>query len=104
MESEEEIFRRWCEINRLDTTEVEMKNTIDFQAFITGWRIREACEPLARACGVFLNDFMDAVARVGRVIAGNLRELHLDRYFITEATHPRKKKRGTKRRKRQGRL
>lgn len=52
----------------------------------------------------FVEKFDAAVRIIADVIHGALGKIEIPQYLITEWSNPRKKPRGTKRRKRQGRL
>ena len=52
----------------------------------------------------FVELFDAAVQRIADVIHGALGKIEIPKYLMTEWSNPRKKPRGTKRRKRQGRL
>lgn len=108
MKTDEKIFREYCETihkGMIDPLEyIVLRDTIDFQSFIAQYRLRELMEAVVDS----VQPLMDAIKRVGKEVVEVLRRafgnIEFERYFVTEVRNPRKKPRGTKRRKRQGRL
>ena len=66
--------------------------------------INEATAILEPAFREYAKQIDEAVQRIADVIRGALETIGSTQYLLTEVKHPRKKPRGTKRRKRQGRL
>ena len=108
MKTDEEIFREFCETIYKGTVDpleyIVLRDSVEFQSFLAQYRMRELMEAVVDS----VQPLMDAIKRVGKEVVEILRRtlgnIEFERYFITEVRNPRKKKRGTKRRKRQGRL
>ena len=108
MKTDEEIFREFCETIYKGTVDpleyIALRDSVEFQSFLASYRLRELMEAVVDS----VQPLMDAIKRVGtevtKMLCRALGDIEFQRYFVTEVRNPRKKKRGTKRRKRQGRL
>ena len=108
MKPDEEVFREYCETihkGMVDPLEyIVLRDSTEFQGFLAAYRARELMEDVVEA----MRPLMDAIKKAGTEIVEVFRRafgtIECERYFVTEVRNPRKKKRGTKRRKRQGRL
>ena len=108
MKTDEEVFREYCETihkGMIDPLEyIAFRDSVEFQSFLAQYRLRELMEAVVDS----VQPLMDAIKRVGtevtKMLCRTLGNIEFERYFVTEIRNPRKKKRGTKRRKRQGRL
>lgn len=108
MKTDEEVFQEFCETIYKGTVDpleyIVLRDSVEFQSFLASYRLRELMEAVVES----MQPLMDAIKRVGRevveVFCRALGNIEFERYFVTEVRNPRKKKRGTKRKKRQGRL
>lgn len=108
MKTDEEVFREYCETihkGMIDPLEyIVFRDSVEFQSFLAQYRLRELMEAVVES----MRPLMDAIKEVGAGVVEVFRRafgnIEFERYFVTEVRNPRKKKRGTKRRKRQGRL
>jgi hypothetical protein len=108
VKTDEEVFKEFCETiykGMIDPLEyIAFRDSVEFQSFLAQYRLRELMEAVVDS----VQPLMDAIKRVGtevvEVFRRTLGNIEFERYFVTEVQNPRKKKRGTKRRKRQGRL